>query len=101
MAKRIDITDKLDFEEKPIIVIKGEEIKVNDEATTILQASQLMENFTSDNIIKVYELLFDKSEREKIDKMKLSFRDFSKTIAEAAKLIAGDDMGEILTPATT
>lgn len=101
MAKRIDITDKLDFEGKPIIVIKGEEIKVNDEATTILQASQLMENFTSENIIKVYELLFDKSEREKIDKMKLSFRDFSKTIAEATKLIAGDDMGEILTPATT
>lgn len=101
MAKRIDITDKLNFEEKPILVIKGEEITVNNEATAILQSTQLMENYSANNVMKVYELMFDETEREKIHKMKLNFKDFSRLIIEAIILVSGDDMGEALPPAMT
>ena len=37
MAKVIDITDKLSFEEKPAILIKGKRIEVNNDASTMLK----------------------------------------------------------------
>ena len=36
MSKIIDITDKLNFEEKPIIKVKDVEIKANNDAVTML-----------------------------------------------------------------
>ena len=37
MAKIIDITDKLKFEENPKLVIKGEEFEVNTDAATVIE----------------------------------------------------------------
>lgn len=38
MAKKIiDITEKLSFEENPILVIKGKELEVNTDAETVLK----------------------------------------------------------------
>jgi len=101
MAKIIDITDKLNFEEKPVIVIKDTEVKVNNEATVILKAMPMMENFKGENLQKTYELLFDESEREKIDSLKLGFIDWVTVITRAISLITGGEVGEALTPATT
>ena len=36
MAKTIDITEKLNFEESPVLLIQGHEIHVNDDAVTML-----------------------------------------------------------------
>ena len=36
MAKIVDITEKLDFEQKPQIKIKGDTLTVNNEAVTVL-----------------------------------------------------------------
>jgi hypothetical protein len=45
--------------------------------------------------------LFDEAEREKIEALKLSFKDFSTMIIDAMRLVAGDEEGEALTPAMT
>ena len=42
MAKVIDITDRLSFEESPKLVIKGQEIGVNTDAPTMLKVMGLM-----------------------------------------------------------
>ena len=101
MAKRVDITEKLSFEEKPVLVIRDTQIKVNNEAVVFLKAVPLLENFKSENIEKTYNLLFDKSERDKIDALKLGFIDWITVITEAITLVAGDEVGEALTPGMT
>ena len=98
---KVDITSKLNFEEKPELIIKGETYKVNNEATTFLKLTPLMENPTPEAISKAYELIFDESEREKLEKLKLSFTDFQTIITEAIKLVVGDTQGEAVTPAMT
>ena len=37
MSKVVDITDKLEFEENPKLVVKGKELEVNADATTVLK----------------------------------------------------------------
>lgn len=101
MAKRVDITEKLNFEEKPVLVIRDTQIKVNNEAVVVLKAVPLFENFKNENITKTYELLFDKSERDKIDALKLGFIDWLTVITEAITLVIGDEVGEIQTLAMT
>lgn len=51
----------------------------------------------------MYHLLFDESEREKIEKLQLNMHDFNALISESAKIATGDltDEGEAQTPATT
>jgi hypothetical protein len=61
-----------------------------------------MENPTPEAISKAYELIFDESEREKLEKLKLSFTDFQTIITEAINLVVGDTtQGEEVTPAMT
>lgn len=101
MARKINITEKLNFEEKPEIIIKGESYKINNEATTFLQLTPLIENPTPEAIKKAYELIFDESERKRLEKLKLSFTDFQTVITEAISLVVEVDQGEALTPAMT
>lgn len=42
MARKVDITDKLSFEENPSLVIKGEVLEVNADALTMLKVMGLM-----------------------------------------------------------
>lgn len=99
--KKIDITNKLNFEQKPIIVVKDEEIEVNNTAVVLMQVIPLFDDFKSENIQKAYELIFDESQRVKIEKLNLNFTDFTTLIVSAITLVAGDEMGEALTPAMT
>lgn len=92
MAKVVDITEKLDFEERPEIIIKDVHIKINNSAETMLR---IMGNFNGDDeveaVINSVDLLFDKNEKKKLDKLKLSFKDFMKVVTEAMDIIRGDD----------
>ncbi len=109
MSKIIDITNKLNFEEKPIIKIKDVEIKANNDAMTMLKVFALFgENGNGvevKNILAIYDLLFDEENRKKIEALKLSFEDFSTLIMESAQSIINNgeepDEGETATPATT
>lgn len=105
MSKLIDITDKLNFEEKPSVRVKNVDLAINNDAVSMLKVAALFEdgNGKSKDVIKMYHLLFDESEREKIEKLKLNIHDFSTLISESAKIVQGDltDEGEAQTPATT
>lgn len=105
MSKLIDITDKLNFEEKPSVRVKKVDLAINNDAVSMLKVAALFEdgNGKSKDVIETYHLLFDESEREKIEKLKLNMHDFNALISESAKIATGDltDEGEVQTPATT
>lgn len=105
MSKLIDITDKLNFEEKPSVRVKNFDLAINNDAVSILKLAAIFEdgNGKSKDVIEMYHLLFDESEREKIEKLKLNMHDFNALISESAKIATGDltDEGEAQTPATT
>ena len=105
MSKLIDITDKLNFEEKPSVRVKNVDLAINNDAVSILKLAAIFEDGNGKNkdVITMYHLLFDESEREKIEKLHLNIHDFSTLISESAKIVQGDltDEGEAQTPATT
>lgn len=105
MSKIIDITNKLNFDEKPKLVIKDTEIEVNNDAISFIKTIALFDSengVSSSDLLSALELLFDEENREKIAKLHLSFADLSTVIKTATELIAGNDSeGEIQTPATT
>lgn len=105
MSKLIDITDKLNFEKKPSVRVKNVDLAINNDAVSMLKVAALFEdgNGKSKDVIEMYHLLFDESEREKIEKLKLNMHDFNALISESAKIATGDltDEGEVQTPATT
>lgn len=104
MAKIVDITDKLNFEEKPKIVIKGVEIEVSNKAVDVLKITPTLQKEKLDpkDIYSLYQVLFPEESREKIEAFGLDFDDFSTVILQAAMVIAsGDNEGEAQTPTTT
>lgn len=105
MSKIIDITNKLNFDERPKLVIKDTEIEVNNDAISFIKAIALFDSengVSSSDLLSALELLFDEENREKIAKLHLSFADLSTVIKTATELIADNDSeGEIQTPATT
>lgn len=104
MSKVIDITDKLNFEEKPKLKVKDKEFEVNDSAVTMLKIlPKLKGDVTPEIINELFEFLFTEKERTKIEKLNLNFKDFSTFVMEAVALVAGveETEGETATPATT
>ena len=105
MSKLIDITDKLNFEEKPSVRVKNVDLAINNDAVSMLKVAALFEdgNGKSKDVIEMYHLLFDESEREKIEKLQLNMHDFNVLISVSSKIATGDltDEGEVQTPATT
>ena len=97
MAKIIDITDKLNFEELPKLKIRGVELRVNSDAPTVLRIMQKIgdgKNVTPKVLVDMYELIFPSDERKTLDKMKLNFHDFQKVVESAISLVTGTDMEE-------
>ncbi|MCH5297874.1 MAG: hypothetical protein J1E85_09415 [Ruminococcus sp.] len=109
MSKIIDITNKLNFEEKPVIKVKDVEVEANNDAVTMLKVVALFgengEGVAVNDILTVYNLLFDEENRKKIESLKLSFEDFTTLIMESAQTLMNNgeepDEGETATPAMT
>lgn len=91
MAKKVDITEKLSFDENPRLVIRGKEFEVNADAKTMLE---IMGDFTNksevDAAISAYKRMFSEAEREQIDELKLPFKDLMIIITSAMELIQGE-----------
>lgn len=95
MAKVIDITEKLNFEEAPKLKIKSVEICLNDDAVTMLKVMQKIGNDVSPaDITEVYNLLVPEADRKKIDKLKLNFKDFQTLVKAAISAVTGKDVDE-------
>lgn len=108
MAKVVNITDKLELEGNPHLVIKDEELEVNADAATMLKIMGKYAEFDSDaatpkDILDLYNLMFPVESQKKIEKLKLSFTDLATVVMEAQKLITGeeDTVGEPVTHTTT
>lgn len=94
MAKKVDITDKLAFDENPRLVIKGKEVEINADASTVLKIMGILgeeDDVHPGDIVKMYELIFNQKERNIIDKMKLQFSDFQTLVFSAIDLITGEE----------
>lgn len=95
MAKKIiDITEKLSFEENPILVIKGKELEVNTDAETVLRLMGIIgdqENTSQKEVLDMYELIFQEDSRKAISELSLSFNDLKRVIQEAMSLITEED----------
>lgn len=98
MARTVDITDKLSFDENPALVIKGKRLEVNADAPTMLKIMNLMtaDGVEIEQIGEAYELVFPEESRKEIDKLKLSINDWTTVVMEAMNLIMddGDSRGE-------
>ena len=105
MARIVDITDKLNFEEQPALRIKGVEIPINNKAVDVLKITPLMEKekVTGKDFLSVYKTVFPPESREMLEKLNLDMDDFTAVVWEGAKLISNieDDEGEDETPTTT
>lgn len=92
MAKVVNITDKLSFDENPKLKIKDTEIEVNADAETMLL---LMGEFSDKNELQAslgaYNLLFSEKERKKICKLKLPAKDLMVLIQSAMSLVMGEE----------
>lgn len=89
--KKIDITDRLNFEENSCLIIKGKEIEVNSDAPSMLKVLQFMGGDAgAKEVNDAYETLFPQESREKLAKLKLSFDDLIVVIKAAVELITGD-----------
>lgn len=108
MAKVVNITDKLELEGNPHLVIKDEELEVNADAATMLKIMGKYAEFdpnatTPKDILDLYTLMFPAESQKKIEKLKISFKDLQTVVMEAQKLITGeeDTEGELPTHTTT
>ena len=100
MAKVMDITDKLDFDSNPKIVINGEELEVNADAeTVVLVMGALSETNQLQAMHKALNLLFKPEGIEKLCSIKkngkkLTSKGLMTIIDEAMTLVMGEDEGE-------
>ena len=89
MAKIIDITEKLNFEKPPVLLIQGRKIHVNDDAVTMLSVMQLMggDNPSVKDVMGAYEKLFPEKDRKVMEgKLKLKFSALMTVIQEAVRI---------------
>ena len=96
MAKIVNITDKLEMDGNPFLVIKDESLEVNADAATMLKLmgkyGEMQEaEGTAKDILDLYDLVFPKESQKKIEKLKLSFKDLTVLVEEAQKLITSEE----------
>ena len=92
MARVMDITEKLKFEEKPILRIGKVEIEVNNEAEVMLKVMAAMQTKGEmEAVLECSNLIFDEKNKKKLDKMHLSLNDYMVVIQEAMELIQSDE----------
>lgn len=96
MARTVDITEKLSFEENPHLVIKGKTLEVNADAPTILKVMGLMDgdqDASAKEILETYDLMFPDKSKKEIEGLKLGFGDLIILVREAVNLIVGESAG--------
>lgn len=96
MAKVVDITEKMNFEENPVLKINDQEIEVKADAETMLKIMGLFsgEKGEVEAAIEAADLLFSEKDHKKIKGLKLSMKDYMILIEEAMNVAMGEEGGE-------
>lgn len=88
-----DITDKLNFNGNPSLIVNGVEIEVNSDATTMIKLMAMIgdeSEVTPKIIVEMYEMIFAEKERKKIEKLKLNMEDFQTLVMAAIEMLTGE-----------
>ena len=86
------LTDKLNFNEKPQVEIKGKILTIDNSATTVLKLMDTVQNKGElAGAQAVLDLLFDAKDRKTIESLKLSINDFTKLCEICMDLALGND----------
>lgn len=92
MARMIDISDKLESDENPRLVVRDKELEVKADAETVLKVMGLVDDgITPSEIMDVVDLIFDEKAKEDLKELKLSFKNYQAVISSAFDLIMGSD----------
>lgn len=98
MSKIIDITDKLSFEENPVIKIKDVELEIDASAENLLKVMGLLSDEPSAReVVDMCNLIFTEKAKENLDALKLNFNDYSQVVMTAIDVAVGnneDNSGE-------
>lgn len=94
MAKVIDITEKLDFDSNPKLIIKEKEVEINADASTVLKIMGTLgdkDDASPKAVLAMYDLIFSEKARKELEELKLSFKDLTTVVKAALTLIVGED----------
>lgn len=97
MGKVIDITEKLSFDENPVLKVADLEIEVRADAENMLKIMGLFsgEKGEIEAAVEAASLLFSKEDQKKINSKKLSMKDYMTLIQEAMNVAMGEEeLGE-------
>lgn len=100
MAKVVNITEKLSFDENPRLVVQDQEFEVNADAETVIKVmGVLAEENQLQAMNKAMRLMFKPEDIEKICAIqhkgqKLTAKGLMTIIEEAMSLVMGEDAGE-------
>ena len=97
MAKMIDLTEKLQFDEHPEIRIGKNTLKVNDDAESVLKLMALTmdpEMNEMEVIQRGVKLLFSAADLKKLGSMHLNFTNYAEVFKTAMSLATGEDVDE-------
>ena len=96
--KTLDITNKLNFEESPILAFKGKSFMLDDSAPAVLKIMELVgDNVTMADMIEAGKVMFG-SRYDEMVALCGNFSNFVKVLEAATDLVTGEDVGE---PAAT
>lgn len=92
---RYDLTEKLKFNEDPILVVKGTELTVHSDAESVLKLMDVLGSKGEvTGAVEAAELLFGGKDRKKLSDMKLKMDDYLLVIKAAIQLAMGVDPEE-------
>lgn len=91
--KSINISEKLRYDEKPVLEIaEGVTIEVNNKAIDLLEAAELADgDITKAAVDRMLALLYSKEDKEKLLSLDLSIYDFMTVITESISAVIGDE----------
>ena len=86
------LTEKLKFDENPVIEVKGKKLTVNADAETVLQLLDILQTRgETQAAIEAFELLFSEKDKKTIKGLKLQFKDYITLLTAAVDLALGED----------
>lgn len=82
MGKILDITDKLSFDENPVIRIKGEDLEIQASAENMLKIMGMFDSGKTEiqAAMEATDLIFNERDKKKIKKLGLQIKDYMKLI---------------------
>lgn len=99
--RTLDITDKLNFEESPVLTFKGKSFTLDDSAPSVLKVMELVGNNPDmTDMIEAGKIIFG-AQYDEMVALCGSFNNLTKVIETAMDLVTDEEVGEQVETATT